>query len=82
MRPVEGHGGGRFPVKPIDQPNSKIGCDRGNKARTTPDAALRRACTTVNRHAAVRAVERDWDALTDEIVEPWDEDAVNRGGFA
>jgi metal-responsive CopG/Arc/MetJ family transcriptional regulator len=36
---------------------------------------LARACDSVNRSRAIRAVERDWDALTDEILEPWDDAA-------
>ena len=34
---------------------------------------LARACQIVNRSPTIRAVERDWDALTDEILEPWDD---------
>ena len=34
---------------------------------------LARACEIANRSPAIRAVERDWDVLTDEIVEPWND---------
>ena len=32
---------------------------------------LIRACEAVNKSAAVRAVEREFDALEDVIAEPW-----------
>ena len=38
---------------------------------------LIRACDAANRGAAVRAVEREFDALEDVIAEPWD-DASSR----
>ena len=38
---------------------------------------LARACEAVNRSWAIRALERDWDVTTDEILEPWD-DATSR----
>jgi hypothetical protein len=37
---------------------------------------LARACEMVNRSRAIRAIERDWDVLTDEILEPWDDTTV------
>ena len=39
------------------------------------DRMLARACEIVNGDKAVRALEQDWDALTDEIEEPWDDTA-------
>lgn len=36
---------------------------------------LARACEIVNSKRAVRALEREWDVLTDEIEEPWDDTA-------
>ena len=38
---------------------------------------LIRACEIVNRDPGVRHIERELDALQDEIVEPW-EDAPSR----
>lgn len=38
---------------------------------------LIRACETVNRDPAVREIEKEFNALTDEIAEPW-EDAPTR----
>ena len=37
------------------------------------DHLLAHACETVNRSRALRSLERDWDLLTDEIEEPWDD---------
>lgn len=34
---------------------------------------LIRACEIANRSRASRAVERDWDNLPDEFLEPWDD---------
>lgn len=34
------------------------------------DQKLAQACDIANRSRAIRAVERDWDVLTDEISEP------------
>jgi ubiquinone biosynthesis protein UbiJ len=34
---------------------------------------LARACEVANRVRDVRAIERDFDALADEILEPWNE---------
>lgn len=34
---------------------------------------LAHACEVANRSRAIRAVEQDWDVLTDEILEPWDD---------
>ena len=34
---------------------------------------LARACEIANRSRPVRAVEQEFDALADEIMEPWDE---------
>jgi hypothetical protein len=39
------------------------------------EQVLARACDIVNQSRAIRSVERDWDALTDEILEPWDDAA-------
>lgn len=39
---------------------------------TEREQELARACEIVNRDRAIRALERDWDVLTDEITEPWD----------
>lgn len=36
---------------------------------------LARACEIVNGNRAVRALERDWEVLTGEIKEPWDDAA-------
>lgn len=36
---------------------------------------LARACEIVNSNRAIRALEREWDALADEIKEPWDDTA-------
>jgi metal-responsive CopG/Arc/MetJ family transcriptional regulator len=38
---------------------------------------LIRACEIVNEDAEVREIEKEWDELTDEIAEPW-EDAPSR----
>ena len=35
------------------------------------DRILARACEVANRSRSAHAVERDFDALTDEIMEPW-----------
>jgi hypothetical protein len=32
---------------------------------------LIRACETANLDAEVRAIEGQWDALQDEVIEPW-----------
>jgi hypothetical protein len=37
------------------------------------DRLLARACDVANRSRTVRAVEREFDALTDELMEPWNE---------
>ena len=37
------------------------------------DRLLARACEIANRSRQVRAVEREFDALRDETMEPWDE---------
>ena len=34
---------------------------------------LARACEVANKVRAVRTIERDLDAITDEMVEPWNE---------
>jgi hypothetical protein len=39
------------------------------------DRQLAHACDVANRSRAARAVERDFDVLTDEIAGPWDEEA-------
>ena len=37
------------------------------------DRLLARAAEAANRSAPVRAIERDFDKLADEIAEPWDD---------
>ena len=37
------------------------------------DRQLARACEVANRSGQARKVEREFDALPDEIAEPWDE---------
>jgi ubiquinone biosynthesis protein UbiJ len=37
------------------------------------DRLLARACEVANRSSQARTVERELDALADEIMEPWDE---------
>jgi hypothetical protein len=37
------------------------------------DRLLARACELANRSRPARALERELDALTDEMMEPWDE---------
>ena len=37
------------------------------------DGTLARACDVANRSRQVRNVEREFDALPEEIAEPWDE---------
>ena len=37
------------------------------------DRLLARACEIANRNRPARIVEREFDALADEILEPWDE---------
>jgi metal-responsive CopG/Arc/MetJ family transcriptional regulator len=37
------------------------------------DRLLARACEIANRTRAARNLEREFDALADEIMEPWDE---------
>lgn len=37
------------------------------------DRLLARACDIANRSRPVRSVERDWNALDDGILEPWDD---------
>jgi metal-responsive CopG/Arc/MetJ family transcriptional regulator len=41
------------------------------------DQRLIRACEIVNKDPEVRKIEKEFDALTDEIAEPW-EDAPPR----
>jgi len=36
------------------------------------DQQLARACRIANRDRKVRGIEREFDALSDEIQEPWD----------
>ena len=36
------------------------------------DQSLARACEALNGSRAIRALEHDWDVLTDDIDEPWD----------
>jgi metal-responsive CopG/Arc/MetJ family transcriptional regulator len=42
---------------------------------TEREQMLARACEIVNKSRTIRAVEHDWDVLTDEILEPWDHTA-------
>ena len=37
------------------------------------DRLLARAAEAANRSAPVRAIERDFDKLADEVAEPWDD---------
>jgi len=37
------------------------------------DRMLARAADAANRSAQVRAIERDFDKLADEMAEPWDD---------
>ena len=47
------------------------------------DRILACACDLANRSRQVRNVEREFEALPEEIAEPWDEPArVKSGGFA
>jgi len=71
MSGIERLGNERFPVKQADRPTSKVGHHRADGA--VFEAELIRACAIANRSPAIRALERDWDALTDEALEPWDE---------
>jgi len=44
----------------------------GSKKISPQEKRLIRACEIVDRDPAVREVEEDFGALTDEIAEPWD----------
>jgi len=62
-----------FLLNHSEKQNSKGGCDRGDRSRRVRQTRLIQACRIANRNPAIRVAERDWDALTDEIVEPWDD---------
>ena len=66
------------------QQRLKIDGRPSDERRKASDTQLIRACAILNRSSAIRVVERDWDALTDEIFEPWDDGAqgVTCGEFA
>jgi hypothetical protein len=44
----------------------------GSKKLSRREERLIRACEIVDRDPAVREVEEDFGALSDEIAEPWD----------
>jgi hypothetical protein len=45
------------------------------------DRKLAHACGVANRSRQVRSVEREFDALSDETAESWDEAAVRRSNL-
>jgi hypothetical protein len=47
---------------------------------TEREKQLIRACEIVNRDPGVREIEAEFDALLDEISEPWDERSQPQNG--
>jgi hypothetical protein len=63
-------------MKPVPvRQQSQYVAEVSAKSLSERDQRLVAACEVANKSHAIRAVERDWGVITDELLESWDHPA-------